>query len=59
MSFQMSSELVASKTSAPLGAVITVHALAAKTAVKVSWAKETSFSHNGETQATTSANTCR
>ena len=55
----MSSELVASKTSAPLGAVITAQALAAKTAVKVSWAKETSFSHNGETQATTSANTCR
>ena len=44
----MSSELVASKTSAP-------QALAAKTTVKVSSAKETSFSHNGETQANTSA----
>ena len=44
----MSSQLVASKTSA-------LQALAAKTTVKVSWAIETSFSRNGETQANTSA----
>ena len=56
--FQMS-KLVASKTSAPVGAVITAQAVAQKSAVKVSWGGETSFSHNGETQATTSANTSR
>ena len=52
-------ELVASKTSAPLGAVITAQAVTGKTAVRVSWGQETSFTHSGETQATTSANTSR
>ena len=56
--FQMS-KLVASKTSAPVGAVITGQAVAGKTAVSVSWGQETSFSHKGEIQATTSANTSR
>ena len=56
--FQMS-KLVASKTSAPVGAVITGQAVAGKTAVSVTWGQETSFSHNGEIQATTSANTSR
>ena len=50
---------MASKTSAPLGAVITAQAVTGKTAVKVSWGQETSFTHSGETQATTSANTSR
>ena len=52
-------ELIASKSSAPLGALITAQAVAEKTPVKVSWGQETSFTHSGETQATTSANTCR
>ena len=52
-------DLIASKSSAPLGALITAQAVTGKTPVKVSWGQETSFTHNGETQATTSANTCR
>ena len=52
-------ELTASKSSAPVGALITAQAVAGKTPVKVSWGQETVFTHSGETQATTSANTSR
>ena len=52
-------QLVSSKSSAPIGAIITAQAVAEKMPVKVSWGQDTSFTHSGETQASTSANTSR
>ena len=52
-------ELRASKSSAPVGALITAQSVAGKTPVKVSWGQETVFTYRGETLKANSANTSR
>ena len=54
------SKLVASKSSPPLGALITAKAVSNKLSVAVSWGQDTCFStENGSIGATTSAGAAR
>ena len=53
-------KLVASKTSAPIGALVTSKAVSGKVSVTISWGQDTCFTtEGGSIGATTSAGTSR